>query len=188
MVHSAPLRKQSHLLTPLPRRDTERSDAATMDMLVWLESSGMAVWLRESETIWALPMVLTVHTLGLAVLVGSSWALDLRLLGVASRIPLAPLRTLFRPMWIGFWVNAVTGALLFASDAAGKGASLMFLAKMVFVAAGVVTLVRIERDVYGPGADPEKVSDTARILALVSIVAWAAAITSGRLLAYVVEF
>ena len=158
------------------------------EVLASLQESGFATWLRESESIWALPTVLTVHTIGLGVLVGSAFAFDLRVLGMARSIPLAPLVTLFRVMWIGFWVNAATGVALFVADASRKGTSPTFLTKMTFVATGVVTLVLIRRHVYGKDADPIRVSSTARLIALVSIVAWSAAISAGRLLAYIVEF
>jgi hypothetical protein len=158
------------------------------DILTSLQASGPAAWVRESFSIWAMPTVMTAHTLGLALLVGSSWAFDLRVLGVGRSIPLAPLRTLFPLMWAGFWINAATGTLLFAADAVQRGTSPLFLTKMGFVALGVVTLVLIRRHVYGEGADPTRVSGTARAIAMVSIVAWTGAITAGRLLAYLVGF
>ena len=158
------------------------------EVLASLQASGFATWLRESESIWALPTVLTVHTIGLGILVGSAFAFDLRVLGMARSIPLVPLRTLFRVMWFGFWINAITGVALFVADASRKATSPTFLTKMTFVAIGVVTLVLIRRHVYGPGADPDRPSSTARLIALVSILAWSAAISAGRLLAYVVEF
>lgn len=156
-----------------------------MDVLAWLEGSVFSLWLRESNSIWAYPTVLTLHTFGMMVLVGASSALDLRLLGFGRRIPLGPLRTLFRVMWAGFWINAVTGSMLFAAEATGKGTTTMFFAKLVFVALGIITIVLIERDVYGAGADPVTASGTARRLAIASLVVWIAAITTGRLLAYV---
>ena len=158
------------------------------DVLASLQQSGFAIWLRESESIWALPTILTLHTLGLGVLVGPSWAFDLRVLGIARSIPLAPLQSLFRVMWIGFWINFFTGAMLFAADATRKGTSTLFLTKMLFVVIGVVTLVLLKRHVYGADPNPVRVSSTARLLAMASIVVWAAAVGAGRLLAYVIEF
>ena len=50
----------------------------------------------ESPSVWAFPTVLTLHTTGLAVLVGASWLLDLRLLGISNRnIPLSAFRWVF---------------------------------------------------------------------------------------------
>src|SRR5688572_19139763 len=48
-----------------------------LGLLEWLETSRLAVWLGESPSVWAAPTVLTLHTTGMAVLVGASWVLDL---------------------------------------------------------------------------------------------------------------
>ena len=151
----------------------------------WLQTTSVSTWIREADSLWAFPGILTFHTLGLGVLVGAAVVFNLRLLGVAGRAPLPPMRSLFRVMWIGFIVNAVTGTLLFAADAPRRGTSWFFLMKMAFVALGVITLVLIEKNVYAPGADPVTPTATARRLAVVSLLVWTAAITAGRLLAYV---
>jgi hypothetical protein len=119
------------------------------------------------------------------LLAGASAVLDLRLLGMARRIPLDALRALFPLMWAGFWVNLVSGSMLFASEATSKGSTPLFFFKLGFVAIGVVTIALIRREVYGGSAEPAGVSVTARNLAVVSLAAWIAAITAGRLLAYV---
>lgn len=156
------------------------------DALTWLQNTALPTWIREGQaSIWGFPMILTVHTAGLMLLVGASLVLDLRLLGVARRIPLGPMRALFPLMWAGFWVNAVTGSLLFAADASAKGASVLFLTKLLFVALGAMTMVLIRRDLDGVGASPAAVSPATRRLAVVSILSWAVAVTAGRLLAYV---
>src|SRR3970040_476370 len=123
-----------------------------MAFLTWLESSGLSVWVREGESIWAFPTILTLHTFGLGLLVGASAVVDLRLLGI-GRMPLEPLRPLFSVMWGGFWLNAVTGSLLFGADATGRGTSAFFLAKLVFVAIGVVTMVSIKRSAFDAPPD-----------------------------------
>src|SRR5437762_6141207 len=77
-----------------------------------IEDTGLSTWLRESESPFAFYFVLLFHTFGLALLVGANIVVDLRLLGVAREIALAPLKSLFRIMWLGFGVNALTGVLL----------------------------------------------------------------------------
>jgi len=74
---------------------------------------------------------------------------------------------------------------LFAADATKRGTSVIFLVKLVLVAAGVVTIVLIKREVYGKNPAPVTVSGTARRLAIASLLVWSAAISAGRLLAYV---
>src|SRR5262245_59558077 len=115
------------------------------DVLVALQGSGVSTWLRESESIWALPTILTLHTLGLAVLVGSNWAFDLRVLGIGRNIPLTPFRSMFWFMWAGLAVNGVTGAFLFAADASRKAVSATFLTKMLLVAIAVAVLVLLQK-------------------------------------------
>ena len=59
--------------------------AIGLRLLEWIESTSVGLWMRESPSVWAFPTVLTLHTAGMAVLVGASWLLDLRLLGISNR-------------------------------------------------------------------------------------------------------
>ena len=157
-----------------------------MGILVWLESNPLAVWVHESPSVWAQPTVLTLHTMGMAVLVGASWVLDLRLLGISRNIPLSAFRWVFRAVAIGLIVNVVTGALLFAQRATTWGTSIPFLIKMGLVIASVATLLPIRSHVLRSDAEQREVSGSTRLLAIASILAWSGAITAGRLLAYLV--
>lgn len=156
-----------------------------MDALTALENSSFSTWLQSSPSIWAYPAVLTLHTLGLGLLVGANWVLDLRLLGVASGIPLQPLLKLFRVMWIGFWLNAVSGVMLFVAAATTQSASWLFVLKLVLVAVGVVVVVFTRRAVYGRGVETPHAGGQAKLLATISLVVWIAAILAGRYMAYV---
>jgi hypothetical protein len=156
-----------------------------IDFLTWLEGTSFAIWVREAPTIWAFSTILTLHTFGMGVLVGASALLDLRLLGVGRTMPLGPLQSLYRIMWSGFWLNLVTGSMLFAADATSRGTQWLFFVKMLFVIIGVVTMVLIRRQVYGATTEPVAIGAPTRRLAVLSLIAWVAAITSGRLLAYV---
>lgn len=153
-----------------------------MAVLEWLEATGLSTWVREGETIWAFPTILTLHTFGLGLLVGASTVVNLRLLGIGQRLTLAGLRPLFSVMWGGFWLNAVTGSLLFAADATGRGTSALFIIKLLFVALGVATMILIKRAIDAPESAP---APPGKLLASLSLLAWIAAITAGRLLAYV---
>jgi hypothetical protein len=119
------------------------------------------------------------------LLAGASAVLDLRLLGIAPGIPLASLRTLFPLMWAGFWLNLVTGSMLFVAEATSKGSTPLFFMKLGFVAVGVTTLRLIQQRMAAHDLDQAAARGSARTLAIVSLAAWVAAITAGRLLAYV---
>jgi hypothetical protein len=157
-----------------------------MSVLVWLESLPLSVWVHESPSVWAQPTVLTLHTMGMAVLVGASWVLDLRLLGISRNMPLSAFRWVFRAVAVGLIVNVVTGVLLFAQRATSLGVAIPFLIKMALVIASVATLVPLRSYVYRSAPEQREVSGNARLLAIASILAWSGAITAGRLLAYLV--
>jgi hypothetical protein len=154
-------------------------------MLTTLAQSSFSTWLLSSNSIWAYPTVLTLHTFGMMVLVGAALMIDLRLLGFGRAIPLQSMTRLFRIIWAAFALNAVTGTMLFIADADKRAPELIFWTKLAFVAVGLLTAARIRRMNFQGGAEPVVISSGAKRLAVISLVAWSAAITAGRLLAYV---
>jgi len=157
-----------------------------MSLLTWLESTSLAIWVHESPSVWAQPTVLTLHTMGMGVLVGASWVLDLRLLGISRNVPLPAFRWVFRAVALSLIVNVVTGVLLFMARASLWGTALPFLIKMAFVVASAATLLPLRSYVLESGPGFREEDGRARLLAIVSIVTWTGAITAGRLLAYTV--
>jgi hypothetical protein len=156
------------------------------DFAVWLEGSALGVWTRESPSIWAYPTVLTLHTVGLGVLVGANAVIDFRLLGFAPRLPIPSLSPLYRFMWAGFAVNAVTGVMLFASNATTKAKQPVFYIKLTLIVLALVLTAVIRRTVErGPALrDADLSSRRGRRLAALSLLLWAGAVTAGRLMAY----
>ena len=157
-----------------------------MDFLGSLEASALGTWLRESPSLWSFPTVLTLHTLGLALIVGCNVAVDLRLLGVAASIPLKPLEPLFKVMWLGLAINATSGLLLFVKSATTVGISGLFWTKIALIALAVMMVTRIKKAVFSRSREEWlPISRSERTMALISILLWTAAITAGRLMAYV---
>ena len=157
-----------------------------MDFLVRLEQTGFGTWVREAPTLWAYPTVLFLHTVGLGFLVGINVAIDLRLLGVARRLPLAPFERLFPVMWAGFWINALSGVALILADATTKLTNPVFYVKMLFVMLGVVNMGWLKRRLFrDPGSlDAWPATRQARFVAVTSLVIWIGATTAGRLMGY----
>ncbi len=158
-----------------------------MEILVWLEATGLALWVRESISLWAYPSILAVHAIGLAFLVGGSAALDLRLLGYAGDLPLAPMKNFFPVIIAGFWVNALSGTLLLIASATAMLTSVVFWIKLIFIALGVVTVLLIKTRVFGDQEALESgtVPKIGRTLAIASLTFWVGAIVAGRMTAYV---
>jgi hypothetical protein len=156
-----------------------------MDLFVWLESTGLAAWVRESSSLWAYPTILFMHSLGMTIVVGLGIALDLRVMGLGSDMPLSPLQKCFPYLWAGFAINAVSGLLLLIADATTKFANPIFYLKLLFIALAVVATVMIRSKVFGtPGVDKVPVTSTSKFVALASLIFWIGAITAGRLMAY----
>jgi hypothetical protein len=159
-----------------------------------LQNTAFSQWLLVSE--WAYPILLTLHSLGLAMLVGVLIIIDLRILGLARSIPLLPIKRLMSIVWLAFAVNAVSGTMLFAADAVKFAHSPTFQLKLTSIVIGVVLAALMSKSVLdpnaafeqaeaaGPAAITWKSPVVAKALAALSIVIWIAAIGLGRYMAY----
>lgn len=149
-----------------------------------LQNSAFSTWIQET----AYPIVITAHSIGLALLVGLLVVIDLRVLGFAKGAALPSLRKLMSVVWIGFWCNAISGVMLFIIDAKKDYYSWLFRSKLLLIALGLVMGARItatvlkKADVYA--SENADAPQQAKVLAAVSLLAWASAIFVGRWLAY----
>jgi hypothetical protein len=156
------------------------------DFLLWIEELPFSVWMRESSSLWAFPLFLYLHTLGMSIVAGGATIICLALLGVWPKTaPIKPLERFYPLLWLGFGIDAVTGVSIFMKDAGTYGRNPDFYAKLVFVFAGVALLAVIRKRVF---QDPRLVGGVvpphAKALAWASLVCWLAAIIGGRLIAY----
>ena len=154
-----------------------------------IEDTGLSTWLRESESPFGFYFILLFHTFGLALLVGANVLVDLRLLGVAPGIPLMPLQRLFRIMWIGFTMNAVTGIFLVIAYPTKSLTNPDFYIKLAIIGFAVWIMQRLKTEVFGDASlnEAERMARGAT-LAKWSLVLWFGAITAGRLLAYTYKY
>src|SRR4029453_10742363 len=153
-----------------------------MDFLMWLPHTSGATGARESTSLLSFPSILLLHTIGMALVVGIAAAIDFRILGFAPALPLAPMERFLPVLWVGFWINAVTGAVVFAVDAPAKASNPDFWIKMVFIALAVINLRLIQKRVLrDPDLDNRPLSIQAKVLAGTSLCLWMGAIAAGRL-------
>jgi uncharacterized membrane protein YcfT len=144
------------------------------------------MWIVGAPTILAYPTILVLHTVGLAMVVGTNAVLDLRLLGVGEAVPIAELKNIFRPMWAGFAINAASGLALFVAAAVDMATKPVFYIKLGLILLGLVIAVRIRRLVFGhTGPADAPIGRQVKVLAAASLTCWAGAITAGRLMAYI---
>jgi hypothetical protein len=156
-----------------------------VNVFLWIEETGLSLWVRESPSLLAFPFILFLHTLGLAMLAGISVAIDLWLLSVA-RIPAVSIAGLFRVMWLGFGINTLSGVALLAAYPAKALTNPVFYVKMSLVLLAVLSIEGIKREVFSPALPGQAiaVSAKAKMLAGASLLLLAGTIVTGRLLAY----
>jgi hypothetical protein len=161
--------------------------ATLLHFCQWLYITRFGTVIRESA--YAFPIIETIHTLGIMVLVGTVAVLDLRLLGVSMKqTPVSRLFSQILPWtWSGFLVMVITGLLLFASEARDDYANNAFRLKLVLLLlVGINPLIfhtTIFRSVQS--WDLAKVTPLrARVAAVLSLSLWAGIIVTGRLIAY----
>ena len=149
-----------------------------------LQTSAFTEWLLGSDSIWTYPTVLTLHTVGMAILVGASFVINLRVLQVAGAIPLRRLLPLYRFIWIGFAINLLSGLILFVTEAADRIVDPVFYVKMASIAVALYLGVIVKRRAIDRQGAPEVTTGPSRSMAAASLALWTAAIVAGRLMAY----
>ena len=152
---------------------------------VWLESTPLSIWLVESPSMFAFPLVLALHTIGLGLLAGLNSALDFRILGVAPHIPVMEFRRFVPVMWFGFWLNATSGVALLIAYPTKALTNPVFYLKLGLIAAALRILIAVRRRVLThETATTPSLSGRVKLLAVASLVCWGSATVAGRLLAY----
>jgi hypothetical protein len=156
-------------------------------LAAWLEQTKWSVALHES--IWAYPIIESVHVLVLCLFVGLALVLDFRLLGWSFRkVPVQDIVDLLLPWTIGgFVVMVMTGLLLFYGIPLRTYTNIFFRFKVLFlILAGINVWVfhsGIYKRVEEWGKDPHPPSK-ARLAGMLSLILWACVIVAGRMIAY----
>src|SRR5262245_58327397 len=158
-----------------------------MEFLAWVQDSAPARWISGSESLLAYPTILTLHMVGMAIVVGTCGVMALRLLVHAPDMPLSGFRHTPRLVWSGFTINAATGVGLFAMDAVHKATQPVFYVKLVLIALALMCYGQLRRRVFAnPAAGEIRIGTDAKALALISLILWTGATVAGRLMAYLV--
>jgi len=149
-----------------------------------LEATSIATAIRENESLF--PWVESFHVLAITLVIGSIAIVDLRLMGIASRERAAGrvASEVLRCTWAAFALAAITGALLFSSNAFNYAHNSYFQAKLAFlVLAGINMSIFhwfVGRDIDRWGIPPQATPLPARIAGAVSLVLWIGVVAFGR--------
>jgi hypothetical protein len=143
--------------------------------LEWLQSTPFALAIAENDILF--PWIESFHVLAIVLVVGTISIVDLRLLGVAS-LDIIPYT------WCAFAVAAVTGSLMFSSDATHYGHNRLFQIKLVMLVLAGLNMAAFhlfgERDIERWDAPGATTPVAAKAAASISLFAWIAIVSLGR--------
>ncbi|MET0390032.1 MAG: DUF6644 family protein [Polyangiales bacterium] len=156
----------------------------------WLYDTDLAVAMRENEVLF--PWIEAIHVVALTVVLGAIAVLDLRLLGLASRARSLPklLRDVLPITWAAFVVAAITGVLLFASNAVAYAHNTCFQWKVFLL--GLIGLnAAVFHALVEPSLarwDPSRALPTrARLSGALSITLWIGVTALGRWIGFTIN-
>jgi hypothetical protein len=154
-----------------------------------LQATAIATAIREDAVLF--PWIECVHVLALTLVIGFIVIVDLRLIGIASRE-----RTVRQVTagalpftWSAFGVAAITGGLLFSSNAVTYAHNFYFQAKMVFLALAGINMLTYHlflgrgAEQWGSAVHPPL---RARIAGAVSLLLWIGIVTFGRWIGFTI--
>jgi len=155
-------------------------------MMDAIENSAYAIWVRESPSIFAYTSILSLHAIGLAIIVGINYLVALRLLGFVPGIPLPALRKLFPWMYLGFTINLFSGASLLAANLTNDLGNWLFICKLVFILFAMINLELTKIHVFDrPGTvGADGLPKNAKAFAWAAFILWGLAMVAGRFTAY----
>lgn len=153
----------------------------------WMKTTGVFYFVNHCA--WVVPASQTLHFFGLALLFGMIGLLDLRVLGMGKRLPAAPINRLIPWGVFGFFINVITGFLLYSADPVQYFHNIAFRYKMLFIfLAGVNILAFYATGVFrkveamGPGDDAPAL---AKLIRGVSLFLWIGVMFWGRMLPFI---
>jgi hypothetical protein len=158
-------------------------------LLEWLADTPGSVLLRESQSLFLYPTIESVHVLSLCLFLGLAVMLDLRLLGwTMRRAPVSQVAGRLLP-WatFGFFIQIISGGLLFYSNPVRFASNIFFQVKVVLLILAGINVWVFHSTVYSKVVEWDYDASTplgARVAGAVSLVLWTAIVICGRLIAF----
>jgi hypothetical protein len=160
------------------------------ELIRMLESSGLADSIRENDNLF--PLIESVHVLAICLVIGSVFAVDLRLLGLAwTGRPASKVTGGIIPLtWAAFACAAASGSLLFISHATKYLANGWFDAKLALI--GLAGLNMMAFHVIGARDQAQwdarvRPPLRARAAGALSLLLWVAVVACGRWIGFTME-
>lgn len=160
-----------------------------MDLHVFftgVQNSPVAVFVNTAGATY--PIVESLHVIAVALVFGSIFIVDLRLLGLASMArPFTSIgRDLLKLTWLGFALAVVTGVLLFLPNASNLYTNVPFQMKMALIIGAGINMLVCELITVRHVALWDSIAPPmqARVAGLLSILFWGGVVVAGRLIGF----
>jgi hypothetical protein len=155
--------------------------------LDWLQKTSLAISIRDSLLLF--PLLESAHVVGLAIVVGTVVIIDLRLLGLATtHRSFSRLGADTLPWTLGgFALAAITGGLMFTTNAAVYFHNTWFRAKVLMMALAAINAIAFEltaRRKIGEWDLARAAPPAARVIATLSLVIWIGVLVAGRMIGF----
>lgn len=156
-------------------------------LLSWLEATSLATRIRES--LFLFPLLESVHVIGLALVFGTIGIIDLRLLGIASSDrPFKRMASdILKWTWGAFALTALTGSLMFITNAGVYYHNFYFRTKMALLVLAAVNMLSFELTLGRSAHRWDRATaapPAGRAVAVLSLVIWISVIFAGRLIGF----
>ncbi len=158
--------------------------------LQFVQDTAIATAIREGESLF--PWIECVHVLALTLVIGSIAIVDLRLIGMASRerTVLQTTASVLPVTWTAFLFAALTGGLLFASNATTYAHNFYFQVKMALIALAGLNMATYHL-FLNRGADSWQTAALtplrARVIGGLSLCLWIAVVAFGRWIGFTIN-
>ena len=152
-----------------------------------IEASALATKIRDS--LFLFPLIESTHVFGLALVFGTIVVIDLRLLGIASTSrPFGRVASdILKWTWTAFALTALTGALMFTTNARVYYHNVFFRTKMLLLLLTVINMLVFEltagRQIHRWEKSPSA-PRTGKVVAALSLAMWISIICMGRIIGF----
>ncbi|MBU3602866.1 DUF6644 family protein [Polynucleobacter sp. AP-Kaivos-20-H2] len=160
------------------------------DILIFIYSNPLAQTIRENELLF--PWIEAIHVLAVTLVIGSIALVDLRLIGVrALNRAISNISKELLPItWMAFLAAAITGAILFTSNALSYSQNFYFISKIILLGLAGINMMCFQF-IIGKNLDSwnhyQQLPIAARIAGAISLTLWISIIFCGRWIGFTLE-
>lgn len=148
-----------------------------MGFLIGIEESALGIYVRED--LWGFAIALSLHAVGMAMVLGVVVVTNLRVQGYVKEIPVLSYSGLFTAAWLGFAINLASGIMLYASHATDYTFQVVFMLKLGLLLLGGILMKVMMVNIRGNASEAR-----VKIISGICLASWVGAVITGRLMAY----